>query len=276
MAVFLKGAFMKSLMRWVAVLGLMGGVWVGPAVTGTMRSLALPEAQVVEKLRPVPVFTVTDDKGTPLIITVSEGDKKTDVASFFISQQDALKFVEQVKTKNPELAGKVRVQPVSLAEVYQKHEAQKSQQDPLEFAYFPGQQQVDTAMALLRQQGQEVPQFNGVPMFIATGGPEKGYLTLQQGNQQVIPIFFNKEDLQNMVNRFQQQQPELANQVQIKVVDLEGVIETLKTKNDPQLNQIVLIPPRESIEFLRSLPQGAGSQNAPQPAAPQPADGQPK
>lgn len=261
---------MKSLMRWVAVLGLMGGVWVGPAVTGTMQSLALPEAQVVDKLRPVPLFTVTDEQGTPLIITVSEGDKKTDVASFFISQQDALKFVEQVKTKNPDLAGKVRVQPVSLAEVYQKHEAQKSQKEPLEFAYFPVQQQVDTAMALLRQQGQEVPQFNGVPMFIATGGPEKGYLTIQQGNQQVIPIFFNKEDLQNMVNRFQQQQPDLANQVQIKVVDLEGVIETLKTKNDPQLNQVVLIPPRESIEFLRSLPQGAGSQNAPQPAPPQP------
>lgn len=260
---------MKSLIRWVAVLGLMGGVWSSPALIGMMRSLALPEAQVVEKLRPVPVFTVTDDKGTPLIITVSEGDKKTDVASFFISQQDAQKFVEQVKIKNPELAEKIKVQPVSLAEVYQKQEAQKSQPNPLEFAYFPKQQQVDIAMALLRQQGQNVQQFNGVPLFIATGGPEKGYLTIQQGNQQVIPIFFSKEDLQNMVNRFQQQQPELASQIQIKVVDLEGVIETLKTKNDPQLNQVILIPPRETIEYLRSLSQGAGNQNQPQPKAPQ-------
>lgn len=249
---------MKSLIRWVAILGLVGSAWLGPSMTGNMRSLALPEDQIVAKLRSVPIFTITDEKGTPLIITVPNGDKKTEVASFFISQRDAQTFVEQVKTKNPELATKVRVQPVSLAEVYQKHQAQKDKPDPLEFAYFPVQQQVDSAMTLLRQQGQEVPQFNGVPMFIATGGPEKGYLTIQQGNDQVIPIFFNKEDLQGMVSRFQQQQPELANQVQIKVVDLEGVIETLKSSNDPQLNKVVLVPPRETVEYLQSQPPAAG------------------
>ena len=257
---------MKSLMRWVVILGLVGSAWIGPSLNGTMRALALPEEQIVAKLRSVPIFTITDDKGTPLIITVPDGDKKTEVASFFISQVDALAFVEQVKSKNPDLATKVRVQPVSLAEVYQKHQAQKDKPDALEFAYFPMKQQVDSAMTLLRQQGQEVPQFNGVPMFIATGGPEKGYLTIEQGNEQVIPIFFNKEDLQGMVSRFQQQQPDLANQVQIKVVDLEGVLETLKSSNDPQLNKIVIVPPRETIEYIKSLsPAPAGGQTPAQP-----------
>lgn len=261
---------MKSLIRWGAMLSLAGSALLAPVMAGGMRALALPENQIMDKLRPVPVFTITDSKGAPLIATVPNGNKQTAVAGIFISQQDAQTFVNQLKTKDPQLAQQVKVVPVSLAEVYQMNRNSQQQPDPLAFAYVPGKQQVDSALALLRQQGQQVNQFNGVPLFIATGGPEKGYLTIKQGNDQVIPIFFNKEDLQGMVARFQKQQPELANQVQIKVVDLESVIETLQKSNDPQLNQIVLIPPRETLEFIRSLAPANGQQQpASLPAAPQ-------
>ena len=37
--------------------------------------------------------------------------------------------------------------------------------------------------------------------FYARGGAENGYLTIQQGQQEVIPLFFNKEELQAMVDR---------------------------------------------------------------------------
>jgi nickel transport protein len=87
---------------------------------------------------------------------------------------------------------------------------------------------------------------------VARGGPEKGYLTIQQGNETVIPMFFKKEDLQNLMDRFKQQDPKVASTLEVQVLNLEGVIEVMRTKNDPQLNQIVLIPPRESLEFIRS------------------------
>jgi len=106
---------------------------------------------------------------------------------------------------------------------------------------------VQSAQQLLGQ-GQE---FRGVPLFVAKGGQEGGYLTIQQEGQSVIPFFFDKEQLQNLVNRFKEQQPNLASSVQIQVVPLEGIINTLQTQDNPQLEQILLIPSQESLQFLR-------------------------
>ncbi|HEY9809756.1 MAG TPA: Tic22 family protein [Halomicronema sp.] len=260
---------MKSLIRWSAVLGLVSSTFLASSLTPTMRALALSEQQIMEKLRPVPVFTITDAQGSPLIANVPNEGKQTPVAGVFISMQDAEAFINELKKNNPQLAQQVKVVPVSLAEVYKMDQDNKSKAEQLAFAYVPMKQQVDSALALLRQQGQQISEFNGVPMFIATGGADKGYLTIKQGNEQVIPVFFNKEDLQGLITRFGQQQPELLNQVEIKVVDLQGIIETMQKSNDPQLNQLVLIPPRDSINFIRSL-MPAGQPPAQLPAGQQP------
>lgn len=252
---------MKSIRRFGVTLGLIGSMVVLPALTGIMSALALPQNAIVEKLQNVPVFTITDAQGAPLTALVPEGDKQTTVAGVFISQQDAQAFIEKLKSKNPQLAQSVKVVPVSLAEVYQMEQKQENGEDALEIAYVPKQQQVSSALELLRQQGQQVNQFNGVPMFIATGGDEKGYLTIEREGQQIIPIFFNQEDLQGMISRLQ---PEVAQQVKIKVVDLESVIDTLQTSDDPQLNSVVLIPPRETLEYLKTL-NPAGQPQAPAP-----------
>ena len=116
------------------------------------------------------------------------------------------------------------------------------------------------SMTLLRQGGQQVNQFDGVPLFVAKAGKDGCYLTLQQGNQQMIPFFFDKEQLQGMVDRFKQQKPDLASSVQIQVVNLQGIIQALRSSNNSQLNSIVLVPSQESINFLRSLPPANGQQ----------------
>ncbi|NEQ62954.1 MAG: hypothetical protein F6K53_38560, partial [Moorea sp. SIO4A1] len=68
-----------------------------------------------------------------------------------------------------------------------------------------------------------------------------------------IPFFFNKEQLQSIVNRYKQQDPN--SQVKIEVVPLEGVIQTLQESNDQQLEKIVLVPSQESLKFLQGLSQ---------------------
>ncbi|NER07499.1 MAG: hypothetical protein F6K17_35505, partial [Okeania sp. SIO3C4] len=100
-------------------------------------------------------------------------------------------------------------------------------------------------------------QFNGVPLFMAKGGPDGGYLTIQRGEQQVIPMFFNKEDLQGMLERAKTQQPDVFSSVKIEVVNLEGVIKALENDDDPFLEKIIFIPPRESLEFVQQLRQSA-------------------
>jgi hypothetical protein len=64
------GKNMKSLVRLGAILGIVGCTLLGPSPIGKMSALALPEPQILEKLRSVPVFTITDAQGAPLIASV--------------------------------------------------------------------------------------------------------------------------------------------------------------------------------------------------------------
>jgi nickel transport protein len=224
---------------------------------GNLKALALSNAQIDEKLRPVPVFVITDAQGAPLIASVpkkGEGQSGNDsVTGIFISQQDAQAFVEQLKTRNPQLAASVRVMPVSLGEIYQLSQANKGKPEEVQFSYVPAPQQVQSAKTVLQQTGQQVNEFNGVPLFLARGGPENGYLTIQRNQQEVIPLFFNKEELQELVERFKQQQPNVTATIKIEVVTLESVLEALRTEDGPFLNQLILVPPRESLDFVRQL-----------------------
>lgn len=264
---------MKSLFRRGATAGLVGGVLIGSLFAGVAQVLALTQEQIVQKLRPIPVFTITNPQGAPLVANPPNGQKGSPVAGVFITQKDAQAFLDTLKSKNPDLAKNVKVTPVSLAEIYQMEVSNQGKADALEFAFVPSQQQVDSALGILKQSGQQVQQFNGTPLFVARGGEKKGYLTIQQGGKAVIPMFFKKEDLQNLVERFKQQQPNDAAKIEIQVLNLEGVIEVMRTKNDPQLEQIVLIPPKETVEFIRSNMgnQQGGGQNKPAPAKPAPA-----
>jgi len=222
---------------------------------GNLEALALSNTEIDEKLRSVPVFTITDATGALLITSVpkkGEGQSGNDsVAGIFISQQDAQAFLDQQKTTNPQLAASVRVLAVSLGEIYQLSQANKGKPEEVQFSFVPAPQQVQSAKTLLQQTGQQVNEFNGVPLFLARGGPENGYLTIQRNQQEVIPLFFNKEELQEMVERFKQEQPNLSATIKIEVVNLENVLEGLRTENDPFFEQIILVPSRESRDFVR-------------------------
>jgi nickel transport protein len=251
----------KSVIRWSLTLGITGSAIIGSSVIGALEVLALPQDQILQKLGPVPVFTITDNKGAPLVASVPNQKQQSGVAGVFINRQDAQAFIDRLNKKDPNLAKNVRVVPVSLGEVYKLEQANKNKPNSPDFAFVPAQQEVDAAMTLLRQSGQKVEKFNGTPLFVAKAGKKQGYLTVKQANQQVIPFFFNKGELQSMLERFKKQKPDLASTIEIQVVNLEGVLQAMQTRNDQGLNQIVLVPPRASLEFVRSLQPAAGAQN---------------
>ncbi|HAG83574.1 MAG TPA: hypothetical protein DCL61_21090 [Cyanobacteria bacterium UBA12227] len=255
---------MKSLIRWSATVGLVGTALLGSFFTGNLKALALTEQEILQKLQPVPVFTITDAQGAPLVASVPNQNNQNQgvsVAGVFMSQRDAQAFVNKLKEENPQLGNQVQVVPVSLGEVYQLDKQNQNRPDGLDFAFIPVQQEVQSAQALLNQNGQQTQEFRGVPLFVAKGGESRGYLTIEENGQQVIPFFFDKAQLQRMVDRFKEQQPNLASTVEIQVLSLEGVIATLQTQNNPQLNNIVLVPSEESLNFLRSLTPSSGQNN---------------
>ncbi|GAB4530871.1 MAG: hypothetical protein Tsb0014_13910 [Pleurocapsa sp.] len=241
-----KITMIKSLVRWSATVGLVGTTILYSGLAKNLKAWALPAEQVQQKLAPVPVFTIADEQGAPL---VASGENDAKVAGVFISQEDANEFVTQLQSKNAELASKVKVVPVSLGEVYKLAESNQSQENALNFAYVPEEEAVNSAKTILQAAGQEYK--GGVPLFVAKGGEKQGYLTIEANSQQVIPFFFEKEQLDSMVNKFKEQKPELAGDVKIEVVPLENVIETLKTSDDEMLQKIVLMPSTESLEFLQ-------------------------
>ncbi len=237
---------MKSLIRWSATMGLLGAVVT--AGLGQLKALALPAEQIMQKLNPVPVFTITDEQGTPLVASRNE-EQDSQFAGVFISQQDAKNFVTRLQNQNPDLASKVRVVPVPLGKVYELDQKNQSEGNNLNFTYVPNEEAVNSAKAILDQNGQQYQ--GGVPLFVAKGGEDEGFLTIEKDSQQVIPFFFEKQQLDNMVNKFKEQQPNLANSVNVEVVLLEVVIETLQNSEDQTLNKIVLVPSNESIQFLQ-------------------------
>lgn len=264
---------MKSIVRWGATLGLIGSTLLSSLFVGNLRALALTQEEIVQKLRPIPVFIVANPQSGELLVgrvnnppgaNSANGQNNVSVARVFVSQQDAQAFLDKLRTERPEIGRNMQVIPRSLGELYQRAQENKNQSERLVFDMVPVKQQVDSALAMLRQSGQQENQFNGVPLFIPRGGPDKGYITMQvpeMGNQQIIPVFFSREDAQNMLNQFKQQNPQQASNADIEVVNFEGVIQTLTSKNDQWLNQLMLIPPPEAREFLRSLQQQSGRQN---------------
>ncbi|MBD2211374.1 hypothetical protein H6G64_01355 [Calothrix sp. FACHB-156] len=267
---------MKSLVRWGATLGLVGSTLLGTVFAGNMPVLALSEQQIKEKLDSVPVYLVTNEKGLPLSRPLPEnqnGQKAGgSVTGVYLSRQEAQKFINDLrntKEKDPkiqEMLKSLQVTAVPLGVIYQQLQQSKNQPNRLLFAFKPVDQEIQGAMDLLRQSGQKVDQFKSVPIFAVRFAPDQGYvpIKLSADNQQLIPLFLSKQDALGLLNQVKPKYPK----ADIQVIDVDGVIKTLQDKNDPWLNQVVLVPSAESREYIKTLPRDNNA-NAPKaPAAP--------
>lgn len=260
---------MKSLARWTAKIGMVSGALLGAMLLNSWSVLALTPEQIVQKLAPIPVFTLTDDKGAPLVANPPQGDTKSNpIARVFLSQKDAQAFLADLKAKKPDLGKNLQVRPLSMAEVYELRMKNKDKKPQLDFMYIPTKQQSDAALALAKAGGAKLEFFPGTPIFVARAGKdkEKGLLTIQKDKETAIPMFFEKEQLQTFIDRFKTTQPELAQTADIQVLQLEGILDAMiSDQKDPSLENMMLIPSAESLQFLQSL------QAAPAPVAPVPA-----
>ncbi len=221
-------------------------------------ALALTPQQISEKLGAVPVFTITDSDGSPLVGTAQNGSQSASVVEVYISRLDAQNFINQLKTENPQLGSSVQVTAVPLGRIYEIGQQTQNNPERLMFAFVPTQQQLNSARSVLQANGQDINQFRGVPLFIARAGADDRIITIQQGDKQAIPFFFTKEDLEGMLEQFKTQQPDLISSVKIEVVPLEVLLESFRTDNDQFLDLVILIPPRETVEYIQQIQQSGG------------------
>lgn len=259
---------MSRLMHWSLIATLAGSAVVGPSLTRS--AIAIPEADVLKRLEPIPVFTVTDPKGTPVLASVPNPQDKTkqiQIAYFFMGQSDAQTLVKKLKTDKPDVGKGAKVVTLSLKEAYKIQEQNKDKKDQLVFQFLPTQQQVESAKTVLKQSGQEVKDFNGIPLFYAVGGEKKGLLTLQQGDKKVIPFYFSQQDLQGMLTQLKQQDAKLSSSTSIAVTSLDRVVGSLFKEKGADIEQITLIPSRDALNYvLEQQKKAGGAAPAAQPA----------
>jgi hypothetical protein len=258
--------FMKSFVRWTATLALIGGTVMTSWLGSTLKVLALPQEQILQKLNDIPVFLIGDDKGG---VFLSSGENNKTVLFAFFSQQDAQKNADQLAKKNPNQ--KVQVLPLPLSAIYKMaKEKTKAPGSPDLYSFIPVNNEVQSALTLVRQQDPKADKFQGVPLFYATlkqDGKEV-FLSFKQGEQSFTPFYFEKEALQTLVENFKKQQPNLAATVEIKVLPLQNLLASFENdKSDDFTKTIVLVPSRESEQFLQKVIQQQQQSN-PSPQKP--------
>ncbi|TVP60634.1 MAG: hypothetical protein EA343_16785 [Nodularia sp. (in: Bacteria)] len=253
---------MKSLLRRGKTFGIVTTAVLLSFFAGSTSVFALSQEQIKQKLDAVPVYLITNEEGSPLTRSVpaeQNGQKAVTVAGVYMSQQEAEAVITELQSANnqdqrlTDLVKNLQVEVVPLGFIYQQLKQSGNQPEPVVFALQPVKQEVTAAKDLLRQSGEKVEQFPGVPVFVVRFAPDKGYVAIKSNadSKELIPMFLSKQDAQGLLN---QVKPEFST-AEIQVIDIDSVIETLEQKNDDWFNQVVIVPSPESRKFLEKLPR---------------------
>lgn len=264
----------KSLVNLAATAGVAGAIAVSPIFT--LKAEALTEAQVLERLGSIPVFTITDDKGSPLLGAIpQQPNAKPDDSQllfFFLGPDEAQMMLAQVQKSNPEVGKKAQIVIRSMNDAYTVIRQNKDKK--IVFQFIPTKASVESARTILTAQGVAADKIPNVPVFFAIGGQanSQGLLTMsidQNGKkEQVVPFFLDKTDLQNLLDRAGKEQPDVAKTTKIQVASLFQVLDSMVSKDDkpnPEVERFQFVPSRSSFEYiLKNTKQSATPQIAPQ------------
>lgn len=262
----------KSFLKLATVVGVVGAIVVSPI--STLKAEALTEAQVLERLNGIPVFAITDEKGSPLLGSLPKQANATQkepsqILLFFLNPDDAKSMLTQIKTTNPAVGNKAQIVVRSLNDAYQV--IKKNGDKKIAFQIVPSKTSLDSAKSILSSQGKPTDQLPNVPVFFAVGGSEKdqGLLTIEQNGKQFVPFFFDQKDLQSLIDRAKEQQPNLASGSKIQVTSLFQVLDSMVTKDNkpnPDAERFTFVPSRVAFEYvIKNQPQAAPANSPTQP-----------
>ncbi len=229
-------------------IGVMVGL--GSTLLAATPIQALPESQIVDKLQGIPVFALTDSDNFLLTASLSNEAGRPAKGGAFFSQSDAKTFLQKLQKENPNLAKQVTVRPISLSEVY-KAQMNLDPAKRVDILYVPNQNQVKAALNIAQKSEPSLKQFSGVPLFVAKNSKKGTYLTITgKDRKSVVTLFFDRDQLQPLIDRAKQQQP--SSTIEVQVLTLETVLDGMRSKNDPLYESLVFGPSREGLEVLRS------------------------
>ena len=251
-------SFIRQTLARTLALGAIGAGFLG--AIATKDAIALPQAQVAEKLSSVPVFVLGNDNGLILDSNAPEEPAAEPSLFVFMTEQDAETFLARANEANPEFAPDAQVGITNLESLYT--ESQSSDEEPLNLIYVPEEAEATQAAELNEQYRGDT-----VPLFFAQF--EDGSLAPVEQNdgEMILPMFFSRADLDGVLNELEARNPEARAAISIGVVPLEAMLAEMETSDNESLNQIRLFPDSETINALRSgIEQNAAPAEAPESA----------
>lgn len=210
------------------------------------KAVALPEREVVAKLQNVPLFGLVNPQGQ--------------LNSYlFVNPQQVLNLYAQLQNNDPQRANNLEVKPVALSEVYQRLQTLQNQNQELPQLIVPDQNSLDQATNLMRANGQSVndPRTIGIPLFVPTigTGTEERWLIVsdRNSNKSYIPFYFAKNEADQVVAMYKQNNPNLTESVQVRVYALGYVVGLLLGGNNEAVQMMEIIPSQEQVNTANRL-----------------------
>jgi hypothetical protein len=210
---------------------------------------ALPEAQIVEKLQKVPVFSITNGTGNFLQQSATAGKTTRVFTPIFMELKDAASFLKKLKKDQPQHSKVAQITVVPLSEIYKLQLEAQKKADNMSFVFFPTEQQLKNAQLLKKPYQSNA--FYPVPVFMIAIKQQDKYVTVQENN--LTPLFLGKQQAQQWLDRVRKKDPKLVAKAEIKVNYLHIVLKDFQDQNYAAQQQLVLIPSAESVDSIRKL-----------------------
>jgi Tic22-like family len=215
---------------------------------------ALEEKVVLRKMDNIPVFTLLNEKSSPVLVAPPKGAKTSasQIAYFFLSKQELMDFQKVLQKSNPELAKSLNAKALPLGKAIEF--GNENKKNKLAIEILPAKGSLDYALKLAQEREKGLKSYPGVPVFALTDKSEKNVLGVKQNGQTVQPFFFDNQDAQKTFDSLKQKNPELAKNTKISVLPFQKLFELLRqTKEAKEADRIAIVPSSESLQYARSL-----------------------
>ncbi len=246
---------MRQLGHWTKNLALAAGVTfttlMGTLAMDVAPAMALSEEEIARKLNNVPVFTLFNAQLKKFAVASLSLDGKTvALVPSYVDRTDAERLLQEQRQSNSSLAKEVEVRTIPMSLVYLESRSTKRQATDPAFQVVPDEQEVQAAVAVRKQAGEEVKSWSGIPLFYA---PNLGItLADENGNdKQILPMYFSRADLESYLAEAKKETRDLQKiAIPINVTTLDQVLQTMSESDDPAMSQVEFIPPKASLEYV--------------------------
>lgn len=251
---------MNRLIRWGLIVGLAGGGFISTSLLRQTPAIAIPEAEALKRLENIPTFWVTDEKGQPLLAPVPDAKDKSktiQIAPFFLSHTRAQSEVDALKSKGKN----AKIALIPLTNAFEIGKQNEDKKDKVLFPVIPAADQVEVTLTTLKADGQDVKEFNSIPLFIGVAGKEKKPITVvkKETGKPIVPLFLHQQDAKAFVAEFQKTDQKSGPTAKVQVSSLSYMLGNLLKAKPEEAAQIEFVPATESIKYViqRQKEQGA-------------------